>query len=209
MIKVLIADDHPIVRRGLCEIVSEQNRAIVFAEAANGEEMLKKLHSEKPDVLVLDISLPDRNGLDLLQEVKHMQPQLPVLILSMHPEEQYAIRVLKAGAAGYISKESAGEELVHAIQKVAAGSKYISATLAEQLASNLNGNPNQLPHETLSDREYSVLIMIGAGKAVGGIADDLALSVKTVSTYRARVLEKMGLKTNADLIRYVIDNHLL
>ncbi|MCX6047598.1 MAG: response regulator transcription factor [Chloroflexi bacterium] len=208
MIKVLIADDHAIVRKGLRQIVKEQAAYMEVDEAVDGQEVLEKIRDEPWDVLVLDISMPKRSGLDILQEVKHSKPNLPVLILSVHPEEQYAIRVLKAGAAGYMNKDCALDELVRAIQKVVDGGKYVSPTLAEKLAFELSGQNGKSPHEVLSDREYSVLLMIGIGKSVSEIANELALSVKTVSTYRSRVLEKLALKSNAELIRYVIDNQL-
>ena len=209
MIKVLIADDHAIVRKGLRQIVKEQAAYMEVDEAADGQEVLEKIMAGEWDVLVLDISMPKRSGLDILQEVKHVKPNLPVLVLSVHPEEQYAIRVLKAGASGYMNKDCALDELVRGIQKVVGGGKYVSPTLAEKLAFDLSGQNNRLPQESLSDREFSVLLLIGAGKSVSEIATELSLSVKTVSTYRARVLEKLSFHSNADLIRYVIDNSLL
>jgi DNA-binding NarL/FixJ family response regulator len=205
--RVLIADDHAIVRKGLRQIAEESGQ-ISVGEACNGQEALDKLRQERWDALVLDINMPGRHGLDVLQAVRDLQPGLPVLILSMHPEDQYAMRVLKAGASGYMNKDAAPDELVQAIQKVVAGGKYISPSLAEKLAFEISGNTEKEPHEKLSDREYRVLVMIGAGRSVGQIADDLALSVKTISTYRSRVLEKMNLSTNADMIRYVIDHNL-
>jgi DNA-binding NarL/FixJ family response regulator len=208
MIKVLIADDHAIVRKGLRQVAKEQAPHLEIGEAADGEEVLHLIQAEHWDALVLDISMPKRSGLDILQEVRHLRPQMPVLMLSVHPEEQYAIRVLKAGAAGYMSKDCAPDELVQAIDRVVRGGRYVSATLAEKLAFEVGGQGGQFNHERLSNREYTVLLLIGAGKSVGEIAEDLALSVKTVSTYRARVLEKLDLKTNADLIRYVIENNL-
>lgn len=208
MIRVLIADDHAIVRKGLQQIVREQAPSFEVDEAADGNEVLEKVHNGRCDVLVLDISMPGRSGLDILHEVRHLRPNLPVLILSMHPEDQYAVRVLKAGAAGYLTKDTALDELVGAIQRVSGGGRYISPALAEKLAMGLTGNLDKLPHETLSDREYTVLLRIGAGSSVGDIAEELSLSVKTISTYRARILEKLDLKSNADLIRYVIDNQL-
>jgi two-component system invasion response regulator UvrY len=207
MMRVLIADDHAIVRKGLRQIAEESGK-ISVDEAANGQEALDKLRQDRWDALVLDISMPGRHGLDVLQAVRDLQPQLPVLILSMHPEEQYAMRVLKAGASGYMNKDTAPGELVQAIQKIVNGGKYISATLAEKLAYEISGDSDKLPHEKLSDREYRVLVMIGAGKSVSQIAEELSLSVKTVSTYRSRLLEKMNLNNNADLIRYVIDHNL-
>lgn len=207
MMRVLIADDHAIVRKGLRQIAEESGQ-ISVGEASNGQEALDKLRQERWDALVLDINMPGRHGLDVLQAVRDVQPGLPVLVLSVHPEDQYAMRVLKAGASGYMNKDAAPDELVQAIQKVVAGGKYISPSLAEKLAFEISGNTEKEPHEKLSDREYRVLVMIGAGRSVGQIADDLALSVKTVSTYRSRVLEKMNLNTNADMIRYVIDHNL-
>jgi len=205
--RVLIADDHAIVRKGLRQIAEESGQ-ISVGEASNGQEALDKLRQERWDALVLDINMPGRHGLDVLQAVRDIQPSLPVLVLSVHPEDQYAMRVLKAGASGYMNKDAAPDELVQAIQKVVAGGKYISPSLAEKLAFEISGNTEKEPHEKLSDREYRVLVMIGAGRSVGQIATDLALSVKTVSTYRSRVLEKMNLSTNADMIRYVIDHNL-
>lgn len=208
MIRILIADDHAIVRKGLRQIVREQAAQMDIDEAADGPTVLEKVGKGNIDVLVLDISMPGRNGLDILQEVKHLQPSLPILILSMYPEEQYAIRVLKAGAAGYMNKDAAPDELVPAIQKIARGGKYMSQSLAELLLFDVTGQSGKLPHETLSDREYTVLLRIGAGKTVSEISDELTLSVKTVSTYRARILEKLNLRNNAELIRYVVDHNL-
>ena len=205
--RILIADDHAIVRKGLRQI-AEESKQIAVGEACDGQEALDKVRGERWDALVLDINMPGRHGLDVLQAVRDLQPALPVLILSMHPEDQYAIRVLRAGAAGYMNKDAAPDELVHAIHKVVSGGKYISPALAERLAFEVSGQNDKLPHEKLSDREYRVLIMIGEGKSVGQIAVDLALSVKTVSTYRSRVLEKMNLNNNAEMIRYVIDHNL-
>lgn len=208
MIRVLIADDHAIVRKGLRQIVREQTAQMEIEEASDGQTVLDKVRNGHVDVLVLDLTMPGRNGLDILQEVKVLRPTLPVLILSMHPEEQYAIRVLKAGAAGYMSKETAPDELVPAIQKIARGGKYISPTLADLLLFDLTAQAQKPAHELLSDREYTVLLMIGAGKTVSEIADELVLSVKTVSTYRARILEKLNLRTTPELIRYVVDQQL-
>lgn len=209
MIRVLIADDHAIVRKGLRLIAKEQASEIEVDEAENGQEVMEKIHQARYDVLVLDISMPGRNGLDILREVRHALPSLPVLILSMHPEEQYAIRMLKSGASGYLTKDCAPDQLVPAIQKIARGGKYVSDMLAEQLLFNLTGEANRPPHELLSDREYSVLVLIGQGKTPTEIAEQLILSVKTVSTYRTRVLEKLNLQSTAELIRYVIENNLV
>ena len=181
----------------------------VADEAADGREALGKAEAGDYDVLLLDITLPFKNGLDVLSQLKHERPSLPVLMLSVHPEEQYAVRALRAGAAGYLTKESAPEELVAAIRKVSTGGKYVSASLAEHLASMLQRDGVGPLHETLSNREYQVLCLIGSGKSVSEAANELSLSVKTISTYRARLLEKLGLKTNADLIRYTAANQLV
>ena len=206
--KVLIADDHAIVRKGFREIVEESIPGVQVVEAINGLEVLEQIRTNDWDVLVMDISMPGRSGLDILHEIRAQRPKLPVLILSMHPEDQYAMRMLKAGAAGYINKEVALDQLVLAINKVTAGGRYVSPTLAEKFAFELSGGSDNQPHELLSDREYTVLIMIGGGKTVSEIAEELSLSVKTVSTYRTRILEKMNLSTNAEMIRYVIENSL-
>jgi DNA-binding NarL/FixJ family response regulator len=209
MVKVLIADDHALVRKGLQQVIREQAPDMAVSEAADGEQVLAMVREQEWDAVVLDIGMPKRSGLEILQEIRHEKPGLPVLILSMHPEDQYAIRVLKAGAAGYMTKDAAPEELVVAIRKAVSGGRYVSPTLAEKLALGLSNGLDKLPHELLSDREYTVLLKIGAGMSVGEIADELALSVKTVSTYRARILEKMNFKSNADLIRYTLENNLL
>ena len=208
--KVLIADDHAIIRRGLEQILVDSLQEIVVGEASNAEDAIKLVRRQEWDVVVLDISMPGRSGLDALKEIKKLKPNLPVLILSIHPEDQFATRVLKAGASGYMTKESAPEELVNAITKVVAGGKYVSASLAEKLAADLErdlgGAP---PHKRLSDREYGVLILIASGHTISEIAERLSLSVKTISTYRARILEKTELKSNADLVRYAITHGLV
>jgi DNA-binding NarL/FixJ family response regulator len=208
MIKILIADDYAVVRNGLKQIIQERAGLHVAGEASNGQEVLEMIHAERWDVLVLDLSMPVRGGLEVLHDVKQMAPTLPVLILSMYPESQYGIRALRAGAAGYMNKECALDELVTAIQKVVAGGKYVSPSLAERLAFELSGGLNKEPHELLSDREYDVMCMIGAGKSPEQIARELSLSVKTISTYRARVLQKLSLNKNAELIRYVLEHNL-
>ncbi|HEY4673195.1 MAG TPA: response regulator transcription factor, partial [Nitrososphaerales archaeon] len=195
MIKILIADDHAVVRRGLKQILAEEPNMAVFGEACNAQEVLKNVREQDWDIVILDITMPDRSGLDVLKELKRERPKLPVLILSIHPEEQYAVRVLKAGAAGYMTKESAPEELVKAIRKVLRGGKYISPSLAEKLAFDLETDSEKPLHETLSDREYQVMCMIASGKTVKEIAKKLYLSVKTISTHRARILGKMKMKT--------------
>ena len=204
MIKVLIADDHAIVRSGLKQILAEIPDIEVAGEATNGREALDKLAEQDWDVLVLDITMPGRSGLDILKDIRQRKPGLPVLVLSMHAEEQFATRMLKAGASGYLNKESAPEELVKAIRKVHAGGKYVSPAQAERMVAELAGNLEKLPHEQLSDREYEILCLIASGKTASQIAKELSLSVKTVSTYRTRLLEKMHLTTNAQITHYAI-----
>ena len=208
MIRILIGDDHAIVRRGLKQIVEESYDMIVD-EAKNGQEVLEKTRKNEYDILVLDISLPDRSGLDVLKHLKNTKPDLPILILSIHPEEQYAVRVLRAGASGYLSKDSAPDELAAAIRKVSQGRKYVSTSLAEKLAFNLDKSTENPLHETLSDREFQVMCMIASGKTVKQIAEKLCLSVKTISTYRSRILEKMHMQNNAELTHYAIKNGLV
>ena len=209
MINVLIADDHTVVRQGLKQILSEDPQLSVVGEAADGNEVLAALETLSVDALVLDITMPGRNGLDVLKEVKRKWPTLPVLVLSMHPEDQFAIRILRAGAAGYITKESAPEELVGALRKVCSGGKYVSPQLAEKLAVFIGDETTRPQHEKLSDREFEVLRMLALGKTVTEVAEELLLSVKTVSTYRSRVLEKMKMTSNADLTRYALQNGLI
>ena len=209
MIKILIADDHAIVREGLKQILSESDDLAVADEASTGQEVLEKINKNDLDLVILDIAMPGRGGLDILKEIKTQKPKLPVLMLSMYPEEQYAVRVLKSGAAGYLTKESAPGELVMAIRQISQGKKYISPSLAEKLAVDLEISPDKPSHETLSDREYQVMCMIASGKTLKEIADGLSLSIKTISTYRSRILEKMNLKTNAELTHYAIKNNLV
>ncbi|MGB8952166.1 MAG: response regulator transcription factor [Candidatus Aminicenantales bacterium] len=209
MIKILIADDHAIVREGLKQILAEVPNWVVAAEAGCGHEVAEKLKKGHFDIVMLDISMPDKSGLDVLKEIKKKLPKLPVLILSVHPEEQYAIRVLKSGASGYLTKDSAPEELIKAIRIALQGRKYVSPSLAERLALDLDRDIDKPPHETLSDREYQVLCLLARGKPVKQIAKELFLSIKTISTYRTRILEKMGMKTTADLIQYAIKNSLI
>jgi len=208
MIRILIVDDHAIVRRGLRELLSDEFRGASFGEASTAQQALEQVWKKEWDVALLDITLPGRSGLDLLKEVKAARPKLPVLILSVHPEDQFAVRVLKAGAGGYLTKESAPEELVNAVRKILAGGQYVSPTLAEKLALGLRRDSTRAPHETLSDREYEVMCCIASGKTVAEIAGELSLSPKTISTYRARVLEKLGVKNNSEIIRYAIGNGL-
>jgi two-component system invasion response regulator UvrY len=209
MIKVLIADDHTLVRKGLRQILLESGAVKIADEAKDGQETIAKIGANPYDVVLLDISFPGRSGIEVLKQVKSLRPKLPVLILSMHPEEHYALRTLRAGAAGYLTKESAPDELIDAIQKVARGGKYITVSLADKLADEI-GEPTQgLPHECLSDREYQVMCMIGSGKTTKEIAGALNLSVKTVSTHRARILRKMQMKNNAQLTHYAIKQGLV
>ncbi len=209
VINVLIADDHAILRRGLKEILSREFQDVVCAEAENAQQVLIQVGAHHWDIVILDITMPGRSGLDLLEELARVKPKLPVLILSMHPEDQYGRRVLKAGAAGYMMKESAPEELIKAVKRILAGGRYVSPALAEKLAYILGEDYVCPSHEALTAREFEILRMIASGKALGRIAEELHLSVTTVSTYRARILEKMNLETNADLIRYALHNHLV
>ena len=208
MFKVLVVDDFPLIRRGVRELVIEGFQGAKIGEAGNFHEMLGLLRRKPWDVVVMDISMPGMNGLDALKQVKQEFPNLPVLIFSMHPEEQYAIRMFKAGADGYLTKVSAPEELVKAIKKVCEGGKYVSPSLGEALAFTVKPGVGKDLHESLSDREYQVLCLIGSGKTISEIADTTNLSVTTISTYRARILEKMRMKTNAELTRYAIQNGL-
>lgn len=208
-INVLIADDHAIVREGLKQILADTKDIAVAGEAENGLDAIKLARLEKGNVLLLDISLPDRSGIDVLKQVRKEVPCLAVLILTMHREDQYAIRSLKAGAAGYLNKQSAPAELVNAIRQVAAGRKYVSPALVQELANQINEEREVPLHETLSDREFQTLTMIASGKAVSDIARELVLSVKTISMYRSRLLQKMKLRHNAELTHYAIKNHLV
>lgn len=208
-IRVFIADDHAIVREGLKQILAEQRDIVVAGEAENGLDAIKLFRKSRCHVMLLDISMPDRNGIEVLKQIKQERPDLAVLMLSMHREDQYAIRALKAGAAGYLTKQSAPRELVTAIRQVAGGQKYVSATLAQALASQVGSDHEGAPHDGLSDREFQTLTMIASGKTVSEIARELSLSVKTVSEYRARLLAKMNLKTSAELTRYAIKNQLV
>ncbi|MBI2359797.1 MAG: response regulator transcription factor [Deltaproteobacteria bacterium] len=209
MIRVLIADDHPVVRKGLKQILAEVPDIEVTGEASDARELIENVQKEICDIILLDITMPGRGGLDALKELRRDFPTIPVLVLSMHPEDQYGVRVLKSGAAGYMTKESAPEELVEAIKKVHGGGKYLSPYLAEKLAFELVEGSDKPPHERLSDREFEILRLIASGKTVSQIASILSLSVKTISTYRARILEKMTMKTNAELTHYAIHNKLV
>ena len=209
MIRILIVDDHAILRRGLKEILEREFRDVNIGGAGTAEQALTQLDAENWDLVILDITMPGRSGVDVLRHLKALRPKLPVLVLSMHPEDQYGKRVLKAGASGYMNKESAPEELIKAVRKLLSGGRYVSPTLAETLAVDLSRDDGTPAHERLSDREFEVLRKMASGKTVGQIAQELHLSVPTVSTYRARILEKMDLKTTAELIRYAIQNRLV
>jgi len=209
VIRVLIADDHPIVRRGLKQTLSETDDIVVAGEAENCAEALQKLKEHRFDVVLLDIAMPGRGGIDVLNEKKSLGIKTPALMLSIFPEDQYAVRALKSGASGYLTKNCDAETLVEAIRKVAVGGTYVSAELAERLAADLIRNKQKPPHELLSDREYEVLKQVASGKSTREIAVKLNLSVQTISTYRARIRQKMGLKNSAEITSYVMKNRLL
>jgi DNA-binding NarL/FixJ family response regulator len=209
MIRVLIADDHAIFRLGLKDLLTEEFQKVTFAEARDANEALDQVRKQYWDIVILDISMPGKSGLDILDEIRRARPKLPVLLLSMHPEEQFARRALKSGAAGYLTTESVPDELKRAVRKALAGGRYVSTALAEKLAWDL-GSKIEVPiHDLLSDREFQVLRMVASGKTVKDIAEELALSVKTVSTYRTRILEKTRMRNNAELIRYAVQSHLV
>ena len=209
MLRILLADDHAVVRQGVRQILADAFVQVTFGQAQNAPELLELVASERWDIVVLDLNMPGGNGLEALKQVKQSHPQLPVLILSMYPEDQYAVRTIRAGAAGYLNKESAPEELVTAIRKVLNGGEYISAAVADELVLHARHEDGQPLHKHLSDREYQVLCLIAVGKEVKEISTELSLSAKTISTYRARLLEKMNLKTNAELTHYAIQNGLV
>lgn len=207
--RILLADDHAVVRRGLRKILEDELPGAEFGEAENAAQVQERLQAGAWDLLLLDVNMPDRSGLDLLKELKATQPKLPVLVISIHPEDQLGIRTLRAGAGGYLSKSAPPSEMVTAVKKLLAGGRYVSESLGERLAATLPGDAQRQPHELLSDREFQVMRMLASGRSVSEIAENLCLSVKTVSTYRTRVLEKMSLRTNADLTRYAMQNRLV
>jgi len=209
VIRVLVADDHAVVRQGLKQILSEEPDILEVGEAGSGAEALRLSREAEWDVVILDITMPDGSGLDILRELRHEKPQLPVLVLSVHSEDQYALRVLRSGAAGYLTKECAPQELVEAVRRVVSGGKYVGLDLAERLAEVLAGDRNQQAHEQLSDREFQILCLIGSGRSATEIAQELSLSPKTVSTYRRRVLDKMHMNSNVELTRYVLEQQLI
>lgn len=208
MINVLIADDHALIREGLKKILKSEPDTVLAGEARNAQELLAQLEKLQVDIVLLDISMPGESGLDALKELKSRYPKLPILILSVHPEHRFAVRALRAGASGYITKETAVEELVQAIRRIVGGGKYVSASLAEQLASELEtgGRP---PHTTLSDREYQVMCLLASGKKSSEIAEELSVSLSTINTYRNRILDKMKMQSNVELTRYAIENGLI
>jgi two-component system invasion response regulator UvrY len=209
VIKVLVADDHAIVRRGVRQILSETADILVGGEAASADEVLALVRGQRWSAVVLDLNMPGARGTDLLSQLRAEYPELPLLVLTVYPEEQYAVRCIKAGAAGFLTKESAPERLIGAVRKVASGGRYVSAELGETLASVLAGESNGTPHERLSDREFEVLRMLASGKTVTQVAEELALSVKTISTHRTRILKKMDMSTNAELTHYAVRNGLV
>ncbi len=209
MIRILIADDHSVVRQGLERILIKEFPSAFIEQVPDGERMIKRVMESEWDLVISDLSMPGRSGLEALRQIKEHLPRLPILILSVHPEEHYAIRVLKAGASGYLSKNMAPEELINAVHRVLLGRKYITPSVAEKLAEQINTDVEQLPHAQLSDREFEVLKLVASGKSLTEIADELSISATTVSTYRARIMTKMNMKTNADLTRYAIANNLL
>jgi two-component system, NarL family, invasion response regulator UvrY len=209
VIRILIADDHPIVRRGLKQILSDEPDMAVPGEASDGNEVLDLAQKGGWDIVILDIKMPGKSGLDVLKELRQKYPKLPVLVLSIHPEDQYAVRALRTGAAGYLTKESAPEELVKAIRTILNRGKYVSASLAERLAFELETDGGKAAHLRLSNREYQVMLLIAGGKGLSDIANEMSLSVKTISTYRARILEKMAFRNNAEITHYAIKNLLV
>lgn len=209
MKKILICDDHPAIRKGVRLILEAELTGYEFGEAASANEALKKINDQKWDLLILDVDMPGRNGFEVLKQLKDDNIKLPVLVFSMHPEEQIALRAIKLGAYGYLSKDAADEELLKAIHHIMNGKKYITASLAEQMVAQLENPENKAPHELLSDREYQTLLLIAKGKSVSQIADELSLGVPTISTYRSRILEKTGMKTNAEIVTYAIRNNLV
>ncbi|MDP4173440.1 MAG: response regulator transcription factor [Bacteroidota bacterium] len=208
MIKIIIADDHPVVREGLKQIISQSKEMIVVDEAFDGSEVLEKLDKIECDVLMLDFEMPGRDGFDVLKDIQRLRPELPVLMLSVHPEDQIALRALRMGAAGYLNKVAAPKELVNAIKKIYSGGKYVSSSLAEKLVIGLTSKEPEAPHEKLSDREFQTLRLIVSGKDVEEIAEEMFISVKTVRTYRDRILEKLNMKNNVELTHYAIKHKL-
>ncbi len=209
MIKIFIADDHPLIRKGIKEIFEEEIDIKVIGDAAYPHEVLEGLKKLEPDVLITDLSMPGRSGLDLISDIKQLFPKLPVLVLTMHPEDRFAVRALKAGAFGYLTKDAKPEEIIKAVRQVVTGRKYITPSLAEMLATEIDRDITKMPHELLSDREFQIMQLVASGKKVSEIAEKLSISIRTVNTYRARVMNKMNMKTNADLTLYAVENNLI
>lgn len=209
MIKVLVADDHPLLRNGLQQVLAHEPDITIAGEAGDCEQVLTMIAEASWDLLILDLTMPGKGGIDILRDIRKLRPDLPVLVLTMHPEEQFAVRAIRAGASGYLTKTNVVGEVVTAVRKILTGKKYVSANLAEMLANALDSDSTRSPHETLSDREFQVMCKIASGRTVSQIAIELTLSVKTVSTYRARVLEKMHMGNNAELTRYAIQHSLV
>jgi DNA-binding NarL/FixJ family response regulator len=209
MLRILIADDHAIVRKGLIQLILEEYPSATIGEVEDAEQLIHKAINEEWDVVICDLSMPGRSGLDALHQIKQFSPRLPVLIMSMHPEDQYALRVLKAGASGYLGKDTIHDDLIRAIQTVRLGKKFITPSIAEKLAEAFNADAEQMLHESLSDREFDVLKLLASGKSVSEIAEQLSLSVTTVSTYRSRIMKKMNMHSNADLTRYALEKGLI
>lgn len=209
MLKILIADDHAVVRKGLKQILLEEYPSAQIGEVADAESLLSEIIKDDWNIVITDMNMPGRSGLDALSQIKQIAPQLPVLIMSMYPEDQYALRVLKAGASGYLGKDNIHDDIIKAIQSVQLGKKFITPTVAEKLANALGEDNNLQPHEGLSDREFEVLKLLASGKAVSDIASQLSLSATTVSTYRSRIMEKMNMRTNAELTRYALEKKLI
>ncbi len=209
MINIFIADDHPLVRKGIKEILEEEIDLKVIGEAAYPHEVLEGIKRTNPDILVTDLSMPGRSGVDLISDLKQLFPSLPVLVLTMHPEERFAVRVLKAGAFGYLTKDTKPEEIVKAVRQICNGRKYITPSIAETLVTEINRDFNKPPHEALSNREFQIMRLISSGIKVSEIAEKLSLSIRTVNTYRSRILKKMNMKTNSELILYAVENHLI
>jgi DNA-binding NarL/FixJ family response regulator len=209
MVRILVADDHEVVRKGLVKVLAESLQPVKIDEAKNGQEAVSKVWKSEYDLVVLDIKMPGKSGLDVLKEIKQHRPKLPVIMLSMHPEEQFAVRAIRAGASGYLTKDCAGDELVLAIRKALKGERYISGSLAQILAGELDSDLEKPVHEILSDREYQVMLMIASGKPVGAIAKELCLSVKTISSYRTNILLKTRMKNNSEITHYAMQNKLV
>jgi len=208
-VRVLIADDHAVVRQGIRQILSDAPEVRIVAEASTGAEALELMRESDVDLVILDLSMPGLNGLDVVRQLRHDSPAVRILVLSVHPEEQYAVRVMKAGASGYLTKDSAPEQLISALRYIAGGHKYVTATLAERLATELESGSDKLPHETLSDREYQVMLLLAEGLRVQDIAEKLTLSAKTVSTYRTRLLQKMNMRSSTEIVRYALRHGLI